>query len=237
MNIDEKTILESKNLVKALKEEEGRDFTSEVQEVEAEILRQWDGLLREQRLRHVKEASQFQVQLEQAYLRQDNIRGDQIKRMEAIRVKIRILHEPFTSRWIKDLTSDVHDLMTKRHVHGEEAGSFDRESGEHQILVTHNLKSVNIVLKKIQSAITGVKESEGMGSLDAIEKIFLAGHESANSRLKDEQVLLSRTSYEDLFNIVKSETSKFTEMTLPEMLIESAVARTVSALESMKKEF
>jgi hypothetical protein len=219
-----------------LKEEEGKDFSAEVLEVEAEILKLWDSLQQEQRLRHVKEAGVLFNQLEQAYVKQASFRSDQMTRMESIRVKIRILHEPFTARWIKDLTGDVQDLMTKRHVHGEEAGSFDRETGEHQILVTHNLKSVNIALKKILSAMTGVRESsEGLGSIDGIEKIYLTGHEAAGVRLKEEQILTSRTSYEELFGIVKTETPKFTEMTLVEAVIEGAVNRTVGALEYMKK--
>lgn len=239
MNIDEQTIQESKKLIKALKDEEGMDFTKPTEEVETEILKLWDLYEREKRLRHTGEAWKFYGQLENAYVKQASIRGDQMKREEKIRIQIRILHEPFTGRWLKDLQHDVLDLWVKRSVYGipDPQRNLDRETGETLILVTHNLKSVSNTIKKIQTSIVKIREAVGKDSLDNLEKIYLVGHETANSKLKEENFLATKESFNDLLSDAKQEMPKFTEMTLPELAIEASVNKTVSALEKIKRVF
>ena len=237
MNIEKEIIEESKALIKKLKEEEGRDITLQVKEVESQILVEYEKYETHRRLRHTKELAECFNSLEKLYLFQNEPRKTQMQRIEELKTKLRLLHQPFVERWLKDLALDVQDLLAKRSVHGKDDGTFDRETGEHLYLVDHNLKAVASVWKKIQSSIVQVREKGDSLSIDAIEKIFIAGHGSSGDQLKDEQMLKTRMEYEDLLAAAKQETPRFTEMTLAEMDTESQATRTISVLESLKSHF
>jgi hypothetical protein len=55
--------------------------------------------------------------------------------------------------------------------------------------------------------------------------------------LKDEKLLTSQENFNDLVNLTKVEIPKFTEMIMPEAVIEASVNKTVQALEGLRKEF
>jgi len=236
MEITEKVKEDSKLLVKKLREEEGRDFSKEIEAVEVRILAEWDILEKARRLKHIPEASASWTSLERLYIEQSSFRANQIKATEQIKQQLRELHGDYIDRWIGDLREDTKELLKKRVVRGEpDFSAIDRITMKPMWKISYNIQSVAIGINKVLGAIKKLTEAADCDTITNLGKIYESAHAVVN---QDFGKMVEEVGTEERFDFLvastKTEIPKNVEMSNFEAIIESDVGRMVGTLESIK---
>lgn len=238
MNLNQNTIQESKKILQEMKETENLDISTRIAEVEGEILLTFEEFEKHRRLRHTREVNELFNRLEVLYLAQSEPRRTQIKRVEELKVQLRILHQPYVDRWVKNLFDDHTELFSKKTVVGNKNDKFfDKESGLPMLEVSHNLRDVATGSKKILEAIKNLRDNLDCLSISELEGIFQKGHEGVNMKLRTEKVITDVRGLEDLLSSIKEEKPRLDELTSPELVATASAEKMISVLESLKQNF